>query len=227
MRSFARVVRLASIVAVVWGTARASYAQETQEDDPIPIEDLLPPDHAPPVTPSPQGSLRAYIRAQCRVAPIEQTCTFSNGGNALGHGCARVTITGPGGETESREVCSGPLAAGASITRALTFDGASPASVCTRDGRVDFGACRLSVEMIDVGLGEGAPMWVAIAMLVLPWLFLLLAAAWVYFDARRRKDPNAAVWAAGVLLLCIVAFPAYLLAGRKSPRETALDEDAA
>lgn len=48
---------------------------------------------------------------------------------------------------------------------------------------------------------------------------VLLCAAWVFVDARRRGMDGGA-WAAGVLLLWIIVFPIYLFA-RRAPEAMA------
>ena len=54
---------------------------------------------------------------------------------------------------------------------------------------------------------------------------MILAAIWVGWDARRRKDPSAAQWAIGTALLCAIVFPVYVLWGRRQKRVWELDPD--
>jgi hypothetical protein len=48
-------------------------------------------------------------------------------------------------------------------------------------------------------------------------IITLVAAAWVYRDAKQRGNPNALVWAIGVFLFWILALPLYLLQRNSAP----------
>lgn len=42
------------------------------------------------------------------------------------------------------------------------------------------------------------------------WFLLIITAAWVFVDARKRKADQPALWAIGTFLIAVLAFPAYL-----------------
>lgn len=192
----------------------------------IPLDDLIRPDPPSLFPGSPSASLRTQITIRCRVTAESQRCTFDNLGNATGHACVRATLTGAGDSSvRSEELCCEPLAAGGTVVLPLVFAGEPPSAVCVRDGRPDYGACRLTVETTSVSVDEGVPMWLAQLMPLLSFGLVILATVWVGWDAHKRRLANPGAWIAGTLLLCAIAFPLYVFWGRNQRNPLDLEDE--
>jgi hypothetical protein len=56
---------------------------------------------------------------------------------------------------------------------------------------------------------------------LLPTAISVLIAVWIYYDARKRNDPNAVPWALLGFLLNVIGWIAYLIAREQHPAPAA------
>lgn len=62
--------------------------------------------------------------------------------------------------------------------------------------------------------------WTFIVITVAPFAISVLIAVWIYYDARRRGDPNAVPWALLGFLLSVIGWIVYLIARTQPPYPT-------
>ena len=64
-------------------------------------------------------------------------------------------------------------------------------------------------------------LWTFVVISVAPFAISVLIAVWIYYDARRRGDPNAVPWALLGFLLSVIGWVVYLIARSQPPYPTA------